>query len=308
MLEKGDFVDLGVYAPLVQQDIKTNSILLLKSLIHPNCEGWSFDSLLPTVGGNHGEMQVYDITCDNSGELHERSRQNILVYANETDGVNHPTIRAFHDPEGAVHYGFGSDASRVRIPANETWTELMIDYGPNYEKVRVMKNYPRIQGKELEEMKQVIAEDEKDILRELKSSSVTEIVEAIEFLESVLKGWQRKPLPKLDTLQRALLVTVTLQSRLKEIVTSFEEKDDMGDDASFCENGYITVGDNHTQPRLRALTTGLCDLFRSPEELKRSLINKDLFFAILAQPLCLKDPGELKEKTPIQLKNAILSL
>jgi hypothetical protein len=102
-LDPGEGVDLGCYAPMDNRDRKSEHVNLVKTFVHNwECESWLFE-----MGShcNHGD--IFDITDDLTGDLHEVSRKNILVYANETDGKETATLYSEHDPEGSVHYYVG---------------------------------------------------------------------------------------------------------------------------------------------------------------------------------------------------------
>ena len=133
-LQNGEMLDLGTYAPLRQSDYKDCSLFLFKNFVHDGeCEIWSFDTKTNETGEN-----LYDITDDTTGKLHDEARMNILSYVNETDGVEVPSVRADHDPEGAVHYLLGHfllEQGPLVFPMDK-WVELKIDYGPTYEDVR----------------------------------------------------------------------------------------------------------------------------------------------------------------------------
>ena len=76
------------------------------------------------------QVDIFDITDDFSGDLHETAQRNILVYANETDGKKEvPSILAAHDPAGSVHYLMGHQEAGqgpLRIPIDSDPIELKV--------------------------------------------------------------------------------------------------------------------------------------------------------------------------------------
>jgi hypothetical protein len=91
VLNIGELLDLGIYAPFRAEDKKDEHVFALKSFIHSYiCEEWSFDT-------NHADT-MFDITDDWTGELHDLARQHIPAYFNECSSSETPTIHAEHDP------------------------------------------------------------------------------------------------------------------------------------------------------------------------------------------------------------------
>lgn len=57
------------------------------------------------MGSHYKQSDIFDLTDDFTGDLHELAKKNILVYANKADGKERATWFAeHHDPEGSVHY------------------------------------------------------------------------------------------------------------------------------------------------------------------------------------------------------------
>lgn len=136
VLENGEMLDIGTYAPTGDNDFKDGSLFLFKNFIFEGaCESWSFDAVCCE---HEPGRKLFDITDDATGELHEAAILNPLSYVNETNGIEVANIRADHDPEGSVHYLLGHfqtmDGPLV-LPMGK-WIELKIDYGPTYEEVR----------------------------------------------------------------------------------------------------------------------------------------------------------------------------
>jgi len=120
ILKPGERIDLGVYGPLRKADRKAFHVQAVKNFIFEQKPHiYMFDSKCI----NHDSI---DVTDDKSGELHELALENILVRANETDGVSEPTsIIADHDPQGSLHYFLGNEESGLRLPFG-VWIELKV--------------------------------------------------------------------------------------------------------------------------------------------------------------------------------------
>lgn len=100
-LPLGELLCLGPYAPLRKMDRKTHHEFQVKDFIHSFAPGiYVFDA-------NGRDHEVFDLTDDNTGELHELAAQKLLVRVNETDGSEVENVTAEHDPCGAVVYSLG---------------------------------------------------------------------------------------------------------------------------------------------------------------------------------------------------------
>ena len=289
----GELVDLGVYGPLRKQDCKRNHIALLKNFVHSwACQAWEFDA----KPGSKLPADVFDITDDLDGGLHETARTNILVYANETDGHETPSLCAPYDPEGAVHYHLGhlhSDEGPLRIPADGKPFELKIDYGPKYEVVRVRAGYSRLRGRELELRQEQVARDDTEMIRDFEESSVTEISESIEFLDRTFKSYEPYNSKSSKPLARALIVSLVLRKRLGEICRDFEDLDGA---ASICDNGYSSMGEDDTVNRLNKLISDLCRLFPlGSKQLLGCMLSDNLYREVLVDSLGLESASSLDD-------------
>lgn len=125
VLDAGVLLDLGVYAPFRRADRKTAHVFLMKNFLHSSqCEEWNFDTVLTD--------DLFDITDDSTGKLHEIACRHIPCYVNETDGHSAASVFAQHDPEGCVHYllGHGNEGDGpFTLQANGVEREIFIDYG-----------------------------------------------------------------------------------------------------------------------------------------------------------------------------------
>jgi hypothetical protein len=101
VLKRGELLGLGPYAPLHRDDRKSYHVFQVKNFIH-NYEPGVF-----VFDANVKENEMYDITDDKTGDLHDKAAKNLLARVNETDGEEDPSVFADYDPYGAVHYYLG---------------------------------------------------------------------------------------------------------------------------------------------------------------------------------------------------------
>ena len=124
VLQAGELVSIQPYGPLQIEDVKSEFVFLLKNFIHlGSAKSWSFER------ASHDEAGYIDVTDDWSGELHEKGRNNLVSFANETNGKEEiPNACAIHDPSGAIQIFLGHEHEAygaLTIPAN-TPTEVKV--------------------------------------------------------------------------------------------------------------------------------------------------------------------------------------
>jgi hypothetical protein len=104
VLEPGEMLDLGVYAPLHDFDVKSKHIALVKNLLFDwQIETWAF-----AARKNQPDAFVYDPTEDCSGHPNCSTQMNGICFVNEIDGKSETAcVTAQYDPEGNIHYLFG---------------------------------------------------------------------------------------------------------------------------------------------------------------------------------------------------------
>ncbi|GAX14768.1 hypothetical protein FisN_25Lh038 [Fistulifera solaris] len=210
----GVLIDLGVYGPLRPEDRKPWPARLLKSFIYSyHCGSWFFET-------SKEDDAVFDMTDDATGQLHELARRNVLMYANETSGLEQDiqSLWPIYDPEGAVHFYLGHpdpDQGPLLLPIGSP-VELLVDYGAQYEQERVRKNYPRVTGNHLQHIQECLAEEDQAILQDLQELSLEEMEgDAIPFLKHLVQEWgviasASGQCHKSLLLERALIVTLIL--------------------------------------------------------------------------------------------------
>ena len=111
-LKPGELIDLGIFAPLdIESDAKPLPAYLVKNYIHQ-----FKSSQYAVVAGN--DNIVYDITDDDTGELHDVARKHVLSYVRhcKKKDNNYPTLHTRLDPRGYVHFLFG-------VPYQGNWVD-----------------------------------------------------------------------------------------------------------------------------------------------------------------------------------------
>lgn len=105
VLKGGELLGLGPYAPLHRDDRKLYHVFQVKNFIH------SYEPGIFVFDANGNDNEMFDVTDDKTGELHEKAAENLLARVNETDGEEVPSVFADNDPYGAVHYYLGHSAT-----------------------------------------------------------------------------------------------------------------------------------------------------------------------------------------------------
>lgn len=293
-LEPGQYLDLGVYAPFRPEDRKAMHIVILKNFIHSlRCEEWSFDTFVDDF--------QFDITDDVTGDVHELATQHIPAYVNECCTNQTPSVHAWHDPEESVHYllGHEDDADgNLQLPADgKTSTEILVDYGARYEYVRIRKGYPRVQPDEnlLSKMKS----DEHEYIREILTFSCSEVKESTTFFSGIFQN--PAAFAREEARERALCVAVLLKARAQSILNEFSGIDVRTE--SFCDNGVTLVDMEGLVNEIGDLILTVCKQWDAPEEVRESLLSKDLFATVLKEAWKVDDVSDL---TPLEFVKKIV--
>lgn len=221
-LEAGELIDLGVYTPILESDLKRSCVSAVKAFIHDGKNrGWEFN-----YDGNKGCRDanlVLDVTDDVTGEIHPAASDCKIVFANETNGIDSPSLYCESDPEGSVHYYLGHEDPRgepLKLPVDK-WIELKVDYGPDYEGVRVSKNYARVTGNKLKELS--LNDDKRDFFHAI--SNLEESVDfdaCTAFLSSVSAIiWKHEK--KRSLALRMLVTSLLLRHRLAVVAMNSRE-------------------------------------------------------------------------------------
>jgi len=259
VLNFGELIDVGVYAPHRDADIKWNCIMVLKDYIHSGKpEEWTF-------GNYFSEDHALDITDEITGDLHEIAKENLCSYVNETvDSSKHPqNIFAYHDPEGALHYLFGVEYSNdysieeyktalsnlnKKLKSGDEF-EVFINYGETYESIRIRKGYSISGSKWTDELnKQKYKDDFRDFVnwdldeirkglsyllnnfipkdREVTmTKSVRKRAQKIvkQFLKVLSKEFEKLQLNETENVQELIVLGKTVQGKLKNCAVSNDD-------------------------------------------------------------------------------------
>ena len=261
ILPKCEYLDMGIYGPLRCEDEIESTEFLIKSLVFDSKpEAWSFEMSI------EDPKSFCDITEETTGDLHDLAKRNVLVYVNETDGKEPATVQALHDPYSHVHYLLGCREKELRIQFGKE-EELKIDYGPDYEKVRIQRGYSRLQGETLEKKKADMKEA--DTFSDMEQWSVDDLEASLNFLDRLNYPTIQATGPKV----RALAVSVCLRNSLAKIQHKFESVETI-DPTTFCDNGFSKIESEDLTDRIngviRRILESLCDV--SDEGLRRIIV------------------------------------
>lgn len=193
ILKAGELVDLGVYAPFREDDVKLEAVFFCKNFVHAaKCQEWAFGASSCTDEENDDSMNHYqlDITDDMTGTVHDEAKKHIPAYVNESNDEACINIRAEHAPDSSVHYLLGH-ANKCQgdlvIPCVTKEQEVFINYGDGYEEVRVRKGYSFLKDEEKRKHFQTIIEQE-DVanVKEMDSFTLQEIQACVSFFANLL--------------------------------------------------------------------------------------------------------------------------
>ena len=127
-LPAGQLIDLGVYAPCTNEECKNEQVMVMKNfLMQDFAESYSFAK----AGGDKNDFGVFDVTQDDRPALTQSAAENLLVFANESDGkAEVPSLVCRYDAEGAIHYLMGHDEENTGpliIPMNQNFELKVCD-------------------------------------------------------------------------------------------------------------------------------------------------------------------------------------
>lgn len=290
-LAPGDMIDLGVYSPIRAEDRKPEFLALAKNLIHNwECESYNFEVAQHERGG---EMNVLDLTADETGYLHAEARASVLPFVNEVDAREEiPSIKADYDPAGSVHYllgHFDEDYGPFRLRTDGTALELKVNYGPLYEKVRVRKGYSRAKGKRLKQIQEEIAQDDLTAFFDLRSSTIHKVLGILDFTERVCKSYEAAAWPNFKR-ERALLLCLSLCSRARELEAV---------------SGGVVIKRKFVRKRLKALTKILSRKWNEDEAFQTSMLSQSFYRTVLME-LLGTTVESLQAMEPVQFRARIM--
>jgi hypothetical protein len=258
--QRGELLDLGVYAPFLSTDKKKEAVFCAKTYIHSYApEEWCFES--------DAVDTMYDITDDHSGSISEQARRHIPSYINECNNDGIPTVRAELDPEGAVHYLLGvidEKETRMSIPTNGE-KEVFVHYGERYENVRLRKGYSQLGAKEKQKrMKELEGEDSEHLDDIERNYSVENVTDCVDYLESLYSDNSQSVSPLVR--ERSHQILSCLQKRCQTLL-ELEEADDMG--------GLELCADKIQDLRTQLVDSGPATKVLDYQEVDETLINEN---------------------------------
>eukprot|EP00592_Proboscia_alata_P010548 CAMPEP_0194365126 /NCGR_PEP_ID=MMETSP0174-20130528/13117_1 /TAXON_ID=216777 /ORGANISM="Proboscia alata, Strain PI-D3" /LENGTH=1950 /DNA_ID=CAMNT_0039139609 /DNA_START=8 /DNA_END=5860 /DNA_ORIENTATION=- len=250
-LRPGELLDIGVYTPFCATDRKKEVVFKLKNYIHSRePEEWCFDTI--------DDNTTYDITDEISGGVHSIARNHIPMYINEVKRElntekeiclsSSPNIYAAHDPEGSVHYLFGIPHDGESDEFEENFKELQaplmrgeeielyVDYGEEYERVRLRKNYsvlaPLLNDKKgrkvLGERIKLLEDDtEDDYLDDINEFTREELMSTIDYFTNIFlqalaecnkENHTKKKSLTMEAKSRILLVVDRIERRARTLL------------------------------------------------------------------------------------------
>ena len=128
--------------------------------------------------------------------------------------------------QGALHYllGHGHGSDTFRLPADGvTETEIFMDYGADYETVRVREGYSRLPPEEAaDKLKHLEEKEEVEFLTEIRSFSINELKTSLDWLMSVFEATQ-PVIPSQEYKWRSLLVAILIKKRYLAIESEFRD-------------------------------------------------------------------------------------
>ena len=277
VLSPGELLDLGVYAPFRRADKKSAHVFLMKNFLHSyQCEEWNFDTVL--------DDNLFDITDDSTGRLHEIASRHIPAYVNETDGHSTASVYAQHDPEGCVHYLLGhgdKEDEPFTLQANGVEREVFIDYGESYEDVRVRKNYSRLSQQDADKRRRELDLDYKELLDEVKTYNASEIIQCVNFMMRDVFFPNRKH--PVSLVMRALLITVLFRKMAESYLEDFATLPGTNEDdtASVCTNGFSQDRMEMVVKKSQNLIKVLFQFCNSWHQIKEILVADEIYLACL---------------------------
>lgn len=277
ILKNGEMIDLGIYGPLQLEDLRDHSSFVVKSFVFDGKpEDWVYGQ---SDTNNH---YSFDITDSISGELHTKARVNVLVYVNETDGKESPTVVAQRDPFSHVHYllGSGHGMNQVTLPFGQ-WIELLIDYGSDYEARRISKGYSRVP----EHQRNSIEDHDSTTLLDIVEWTACEVEESFAFLAGL-------PMDRMEprARARAFLIALCLFVRLVRMKSNVEMRNRIPDSGAFVHGLLDKVSDGE----LRDVFDNLRKKFTHGDPIQNALDFED-FLHYLIGTQCTTPASALRQ-------------
>lgn len=218
-LEKGELVDLGIYAPFLATDRKKEAVTFVKNYIHSfKTEEWVYNTDDPSA--------MFDITDNHTGDIHEEAKRHIPAYVNECSSAIVPTVQAENDPEGNVHYLLGVvNGEKLSLPVNGDPMEIFVNYGLHYEKVRLRKGYSKLPPERKAAMLEQLKSEDMEYLDEISNFSKQDVGYCIDFFKELYSVGAPVVQPLVQ--KRSARMLQLLQKRARAIVDSDENAEEL---------------------------------------------------------------------------------
>jgi hypothetical protein len=205
-LKAGELIDLG---PLRIRDKKLHAVIEVKNFVHSyKTEEWALN--------DRDERYQIDPTDDITGDPHAAAVSHVHIYVNEAANDDAATVHMELDPDGNLHFLVGHSESAEGtfcVHADGSQVELFVNYGVQYEKVRVRKGYSFLSDFEKKALLDIIALADASIVKAMDELCKADVTACVKFLSELFSTKEKCQFtPKI--IQRALTCAVVLQRRL----------------------------------------------------------------------------------------------
>jgi len=286
-LPPGVMIDLGTYPQSIDECKLEQTVVMKNFLYNWFTECWNFDS------ENQASSYIFDVTKDDEAKLTDKAEQNIILYANETDGKKTPDLVCMYDPEGVVHYLLGhkeEGKGALKLPLDSE-VELKIDYGEKYEPVRVRRNYPRVTGRKREAFIKRCEQDDAESAQDMDNWNVKSVDESLRLLEENLSAESPWKQCSEDFFERVLIFAIGLRSRIKTISEEFDGVDLVKDKDEYCDCGVSSMEANDTVNRSKRVVKLACERWPTDAALKDAILSMKLLKNSVMRWFCLSEEG-----------------
>jgi hypothetical protein len=130
-------------------------------------------------------------------------------------------------------------------------------------------------------MKKTIVDDDSDTVAEISHFSASDVHDGLLYLEQLFsEKWSTSD----GKLQRALIVALSLNARVKAVLREFDGVDFKGD-ITFCDNGFTEMEHKKIVSRAKNVVKAARLQWEDKETLKKSVLSMELLSAVLAECL-----------------------
>ena len=121
---------------------------------------------------------------------------------------------------GHCHPSYGP----LQLPVGKE-VEIKIDYGTGYEKVRVRKNYPRVDKKEQERLQRQLMADGSTAIYDMYNCNAIELDDYIVFIRRLWRNANLESNMNINKRCRVLAVSLLMRVRALTVVEELEESE-----------------------------------------------------------------------------------